>query len=137
MQWTKPKCSCSDQLGIVSFDKGVSCQKSKFAKEVTRKFFMGNNVTITTDDEEIAADHLLSRDHKDLADLLTKYDEGQLGAKFVPPTFFSNIPKLINLDEFKKKAELHTQQEVQKDVKKKAKKKENNYDYEVNTLKCV
>lgn len=100
------KCSCftsKSPLGLISFDCSSDVEEAKNAKKIRQKFFMANG--IKTDSEEEAADILLSRDHKDLVDLKISYKNGQLGAKFVPPIFFSEIPEIIEPEDFKNKVE--------------------------------
>ena len=63
-----------------------------------KRFFMGNGIEY--DDAKKAAKYLLSRDHKDLATLNLDYFNGKLGPKFLPPMFFSGIPKVANFKEY-------------------------------------
>ena len=64
---------------------------------------MGNGVT--TIDSIKAANDLLGRDHEKIIELLESYYEGQLGAYFVPPIFFSEVPEVIDPGEYDKKTD--------------------------------
>ena len=94
-------CPCQegkDYLGIASiYPKCTHLSNAKLEK-LRRLFFMGNGIKIK--DAREAARHLLFRDHKDLAYLNIDYYNGKLGAKFLPPMFFSGIPKVSNFKEY-------------------------------------
>ena len=95
-------CPCqegTDYLGITSIFHICPLHTSKAKLEKLRnKFFMGNGITISNAKE--ACKSLLFRDHKDLATLNENYYSGKLGAKFLPPMFFSGIPKVANFKEY-------------------------------------
>ena len=94
-------CPCQegkDYLGIASiYPKCTHLSNAKLEK-LRRLFFMGNGIKIK--DAREAARHLLFRDHKDLAYLNIGYYNGKLGAKLLPPMFFSGIPKVSNFKEY-------------------------------------
>ena len=72
---------------------------------------MGNGITTT--DCQKAANDLLSRDHEKVLRILKKYRRGKLGAYFVPPMFISEIPEVIEPDQYNAKTE---NQGKQKDI---------------------
>ena len=74
---------------------------SKKRKKLQREFFLGNGVKESDPIE--ASKKLLSRDHKDVAALNNNYFKGKLGAKFLPPMYFSEIPKIIDPKEYEAK----------------------------------
>ena len=84
---------------------------SEKERKLLRKFFMGNGITTT--DCAKAANDLLCRDHEKVLRVLKKYRRGKLGAYFVPPMFISEIPEVIEPDQYNAKTE---NQGKQKDI---------------------
>ena len=64
-------------------------------------FFLGNG--IKEKDPKESATKLLNRDHKDIANLNENYFNGKLGAKFLPPIYFSDIPEVVNPEAYETK----------------------------------
>ena len=88
-------CPCEnnqDYLGIVKL--GEPALKPTRKKKLKHSFFLGNG--IKEEDPIEAANKLLFRDHKDVADLNNNYYNGKLGPKFLPPIFYSGIPHIVN-----------------------------------------
>ena len=55
------------------------------------------------DNFQEAAKALLGRDHPKILELLQNYDKGNLGPYFVPLNFISDIPEVIQPDEYEAK----------------------------------
>ena len=90
-------CPCEknqDYLGIVTLVEPEVNPTRKKKLKLKHSFFLGNG--IKEEDPIEAADKLLLRDHKDVADLNNNYYNGKLGPKFLPPIFFSGIPNVVN-----------------------------------------
>ena len=90
-------CPCEnnkDYLGIVKLVEPEVNPTRKKKLKLKHSFFLGNG--IKEEDPIEAADKLLLRDHKDVADLNNNYYNRKLGPKFLPPIFFSGIPSVVN-----------------------------------------
>ena len=90
-------CPCEnnkDYLGIVTLVEPEVNPTRKKKLKLKHSFFLGNG--IKEDDPKEAANKLLFRDHKDVADLNDNYYNGKLGPKFLPPIFYSAIPNVVN-----------------------------------------
>ena len=98
-------CPCEvdkNYLGIYKLTP-IETPPSK-KKKLKHNFFLGNG--IKEKDPKEAANKLLHRDHKDVAGLSIDYYNGKLGAKFLPPSFCSNIPHVVNPDAYEKQRNL-------------------------------
>ena len=87
-------CPCQENknyLGISVIDLKPREEKKKRFKN---NFFLGNG--IKESDPKEAAKQLLNRDHKDVANLNENYFNGKLGAKFLPPMYFSKLPNIVD-----------------------------------------
>ena len=98
-------CPCRENkyyLGISPIlAQAVIVTHSREKKKLQQKFFLGNGVEESDPIE--ASKKLLFRDHKDVAALNNNYYDGKLGAKFLPPMYFSEIPKIIDPKEYEAK----------------------------------
>ena len=100
----KRLCPCQegkDYLGVASLVpkcSRVSNEQDKKLQKIQKEFFMGNGINLKDPNE--ASKHLLKRDHEDLSTLHVDYKNGKLGPKFLPPIFFSEVPKVINFKEY-------------------------------------
>ena len=94
-------CPCQENknyLGILELTLKLGQERKK---KVNTNFFLGNG--IKEKDPKEAATKLLNRDHKDVENLNENYFNGKLGAKFLPPTYFSDIPQIVNPDAYETK----------------------------------
>ena len=100
----KRPCPCKegkDYLGIASLMPkcpNVSSAQQEKLQKIQKDFFMGNGIHFK--DAKEASKHLLRRDHEDLSTLNVEYYNGKLGSKFLPPMFFSEVPKVVNFQEY-------------------------------------
>lgn len=101
------KCPCSEgkvHLGISPLKEETKwkpqlmtlTKMSLQRKKLNKKFFSCNGI-IGSQNETEAADLLLHRDHEDIAELNVDFQPGKLGAKFVPPVFFSELKKSLEI----------------------------------------
>ena len=64
-----------------------------------RQYSLGLGLQTTDPDE--AADIVLNRDHRKIAELNVQYHHGKLGVYMVPPMFYGEVPQAIKLSEYK------------------------------------
>ena len=94
-------CPCQKNNNYLGILELTLKQGQEQKKKVNTNFFLGNG--IKEKDPKEAAAKLLNRDHKDVANLNENYFNGKLGAKFLPPIYFSDIPHIINPDDYETK----------------------------------
>ena len=94
-------CPCQENKNYLGILELTIEQGQEQKKRSNTNFFLGNG--IKEKDPKEAATKLLNRDHKDVANLNENYFNGKLGAKFLPPIYFSDIPEIVNPDAYKTK----------------------------------
>ena len=94
-------CPCQENKNYLGLIDLTLKQGQEQKKKVNTNFFLGNG--IKEKDPKVAATKLLNRDYKDVANLNENYFNGKLGAKFLPPVYFSDIPHIINPDVYETK----------------------------------
>ena len=98
-------CPCQENKNYLGILELTLKQGQEQKKKANTNFFLGNG--IKEKDPKVAATKLLNRDHKDVANLKENYFNGKLGAKFLPPIYFSDYPHIVNPDAYETKRDIN------------------------------